>query len=211
MYNKLIKLAKRNYYSKRLSETTHDMKKTWNLLREIIMKTNKKCSFPTKLNVSDDKTFSLQLEDNTQIVEFFNSYFASVGERTATLIEENVNTDPLDYLNDVNIDHSFFLSPTDANEVITTALNIKSKQSTGFDGISNSLIKQIIYHIAEPLAHIFNLSFNSGICPDIHKIAKIIPILISGDKTNPVNFRPISLLPAFSKILEKLTMVQKMY
>ena len=94
--------------------------------------------------------------------------------------------------------------PTDINEVISTAMNIKSKCSTGYDNISNKLTKRIIEFIAEPLVHIFNLSFGNGIFPDPYKIAKAIPIFKSGDKFSVNNYRPISLLPAFSKILEKL-------
>ena len=59
-------------------------------------------------------------------------------------------------------------------------------------------------YIAKPLAHIFNLSFSCGIFPDHMKIAKIIPIFKNGQKTEFTNYRPISILSQFSKILEKL-------
>ena len=55
-----------------------------------------------------------------------------------------------------------------------------------------------------PLNHIFNLSFTSGIFPDAMKIAKIIPIFKNDDPTEIKNYRPISLLPILSKVLEKL-------
>ena len=65
-------------------------------------------------------------------------------------------------------------------------------------------VKKIISSIAEPLAHIFNLSIQTGCVPDTYKIAKVIPIFKAGNKQDPNNYRPISLLPAFSKILEKI-------
>ena len=80
----------------------------------------------------------------------------------------------------------------------------KSKTSTGYDEISMKLIKQIIYSIASPLEYIFNLSLQKGTCPDMLKIAKVIPIHKTDDKTQINNYRPISLLPAISKILEKI-------
>ena len=83
-------------------------------------------------------------------------------------------------------------------------MKIKLKSSTGHDKLSNKLVKEIIQPIARPLTHIFNLSLSTGVVPDIFKLAKVIPIFKTGDKCNPNNYRPISLLPAFSKILEKI-------
>ena len=64
--------------------------------------------------------------------------------------------------------------------------------------------KKIIPHILTPLRHICNTSLEQGIFPDEMKIARIIPLFKSGDKQNVSNYRPISLLPQFSKILEKI-------
>ena len=60
-------------------------------------------------------------------------------------------------------------------------------------------VKHIITSIVKPLTHIFNTSFKTGVFPDKLKIAKVIPVFKSG-----INYRPISLLPQFSKILETL-------
>ena len=204
IYNRLVKQAKRNYYSKALSTSSHDIKKTWSILKEIISKKKSKRSVPMKLNLEQKDSFQAQLEDPTQISEYFNSYFSSIGERTANSIDTNHSKDPLEFLENTNFDDTFFLFPTNISEVITIALGIKSKSSTDYNNISNLLVKKIIYNIAEPLAHIFNLSFTSGVFPEPYKIAKILPIYKTGDIFSPVNYRPISLLPALSKILEKL-------
>ena len=66
------------------------------------------------------------------------------------------------------------------------------------------IISKVIISIAKPLAHIFNFSFSCGVFPDHMKIAKIIPIFKNGQKTEFTNYRPISILSQFSKILEKL-------
>ena len=64
--------------------------------------------------------------------------------------------------------------------------------------------KKIIPPILTPLRHICNTSLGQGIFSDEMKIARIIPLFKSGDKQNVSNYRPISLLPQFSNILEKI-------
>ena len=58
--------------------------------------------------------------------------------------------------------------------------------------------------ICRPLTHFINLSIISGVFPDQLKIARVIPLFKSGDKSSFTNYRPVSVLPAFSKILEKV-------
>ena len=94
IYNNLVRQAKSNYYSKRLRDSSHDIKKTWSVLQEIIGKTKTKCSLPTKLNVTNKDFFSLHLEDPIQIADYFNSFFASVGERTSICIDIDPNKGP---------------------------------------------------------------------------------------------------------------------
>ena len=78
------------------------------------------------------------------------------------------------------------------------------KSSQGFDNISTKLLKSTIDEILIPLTHIINLSIQSATVPEKIKIAKIIPIYKSGEKDIFNNYRPISLLPALSKIMEKI-------
>ena len=67
-----------------------------------------------------------------------------------------------------------------------------------------SIIKQSIHHISEPLTHIINLSIYHGIVPDEMKIARVIPVFKSDDQSLITNYRPVSVLPSFSKFLERI-------
>ena len=67
------------------------------------------------------------------------------------------------------------------------------------------LVKKIVPHILAPLRHICNLSLEQGMFPDDMKIAKVIPLFKAGDDQNLSNYRPISLLPQFSKILGNIS------
>ena len=70
--------------------------------------------------------------------------------------------------------------------------------------ISLSIIKRSICSVSSPLTHILNLSITHGIVSDELKIARVIPIFKSGDKALFSNYRPISVLPCFSKFLERI-------
>ena len=76
-------------------------------------------------------------------------------------------------------------------------------QRKGWDDIPMSVVKKVIEYIKSPLLHIFNKSFLTGIFPSSLKIAKMIPIYKKGCKKTFGNYRPISILPALSKIIER--------
>ena len=100
--------------------------------------------------------------------------------------------------------NSFAFFPTNASEVTNIVLNFKNKLSFGFDNIPVSILKCSMFSIAEPLAAVINDSLSSGIFPDQLKIAKVCPIFKSGDKSDFQNYRPISVLPSFSKVFVKV-------
>ena len=91
------------------------------------------------------------------------------------------------------------MNPVTDEELLNIVHNVKDKKSKGYDGIDMCMLKKIIPHILTR-----NTSLSQGIFPDEMKIARIIPLFKSGDNQNVSNYRPISLLPQFSKILEKI-------
>ena len=95
--------------------------------------------------------------------------------------------------------NTIFLNYTNQSEIIDIVQTFKPKTSTGYDGLSMKLLKQIIYSIASPLEYIVNLSLQNGKCPDMLKIAKVIPIHKKDDKTQINNYRPIFCYPLFQK------------
>ena len=82
--------------------------------------------------------------------------------------------------------------------------SLKNKKSCGYDNIQVYFFKVAAKVLATPLSILFNYSFRYGIFPDCLKTAKVVPIFKKGDKNEINNYRPISLLSTFSKILEKL-------
>ena len=83
-------------------------------------------------------------------------------------------------------------------------ITLKPKKTLDISGVSTWLLQKIIINIALPLCHIFKFSFAAGIVPHQLKVAKIIPVYKSGRKDLMDNYRPISLLSCFSKLIEKI-------
>jgi hypothetical protein len=82
--------------------------------------------------------------------------------------------------------------------------NFKGKSSSGFDDVTDSIVKKCMQFVKKPLAEICNASFASGIFPDILKIAIVKPLHKKGNTGEVQNCRSMSLLSVFSKIVEKL-------
>jgi hypothetical protein len=81
--------------------------------------------------------------------------------------------------------------------------SLKTKNSSGYDEINTKLLKISVNYISSPLTYICNKSISAGIFPERLKFSIIKPLFKKGDRTIPSNYRPISLLTAFSKVMEK--------
>ena len=100
--------------------------------------------------------------------------------------------------------NSIFLDAVNEQEIIEICSTCRSGTALGYDDISMNLIKESIDIIISPLTCIINLSITSGIVPKQLKIARVIPLLKSGEQDIFTNYRPVTVLPAFSKILERV-------
>ena len=103
-----------------------------------------------------------------------------------------------------NYNNTLFFLPTSSFEIQEEINNSKLKYSNDCSDINMFLIKKISIEISPILSYLFNRVFSEGVFPNILKIAKVIPLFKKSDKSKPENYRPISLLPQFSKILEQL-------
>ena len=94
--------------------------------------------------------------------------------------------------------------PVEEADVIKIIDNLSLKNSCGIDKTTTKLLKTITPHITKSITFIINQSLASGVFPDKLKIAKIVPIFEKNDPTLLDNYCPISLLPVFSKIFERV-------
>uniref|UniRef100_A0A3Q3LLQ2 Reverse transcriptase domain-containing protein n=1 Tax=Labrus bergylta TaxID=56723 RepID=A0A3Q3LLQ2_9LABR len=145
----------------------------------------------------------MTIDNMDDAVNGFNNYFVNVGPILAEKISVSVRSDKNYDFIDIN-PKSMFLTAVEESEIIEIVYKCKNKTSTDYNDIDMRIVKQVIHGIAKPLTHICNLSFKTGKFPRKMKIAKVIPLYKTGDKHHFTNYRPVSLLPQFSKILEKL-------
>ncbi|XP_065664698.1 uncharacterized protein LOC136086332 [Hydra vulgaris] len=141
------------------------------------------------------------------IIEKLNNFFLDVGPNLAAKIP--VGQKKFDsYLATTDL---IMEEPILTKSELHTAFNsLKKNKSAGIDQININVIKSVFDIIEPSLFYIFNLSLKSGHIPDKLKIARITPIFKSGDETNISNYRPISVLPCFSKLIERI-MYNRLY
>ena len=101
-------------------------------------------------------------------------------------------------------DNNFRPQPVDVDTIILTIKDLNNTTSVGCDGIPLRFIKDSLYVIAFYLTCIINTSIVTGIFPSSWKHAIVVPLFKNGDTNDLNNYRPISLLPILSKILEKI-------
>jgi hypothetical protein len=183
---------------------------------------NKNKTVSDTVNLETNKTGNteeinaLKIDGNTisdcqEIANAFNKYFSTVAEninmkQNALCSHNSDNTTPIQFLTQ-SFKHPFpnmNLKSVSTKEIEQIIKSLKPKNSTGYDGISTKLIKISSSFISSPLTHICNKSLSSGIFPDRMKYAVVKPLFKKGDKSKTSNYRPISILSSFSKILEKV-------
>ena len=197
IFNKTRRIAKRIYYENVFDTNKLNIKQTWSVLKNIINRHKKSNNLPTTFQLNDSK-----LTNTSEIANEFNNFFSNIGQRISDGVS-HVHTHYSSYLKDRHTNNIYF-TPIDEREIINTTLKFTPKLSQGHDNISTKILRDTIHLTAAPLSHIFNQSLLTGIVPIKMKVAKVVPIYKSGNTELFNNYRPISLLPAFSKLLEKL-------
>ena len=199
---KSIISAKQMYYESRFNRIGNDIRRTWKTINEILTKNQTKNKFPTVFNDNGS-----MITDKANIANKCNVFFTNIGEKIAKGINYDGNKNYGHYLNK-DIHSSFTFMNIDEEATNKIIYNLPPKSSSGCDGISTKLLKVIAPVIIKPLTLLINQVLNTGTFPDKLKIAKVIPIFKKGDPSLFENYRPISLLPAISKVLEKIIALQ---
>ena len=196
MITELLRKSKVNHYKEYFNENTNNHKKMWEGINQIIYNRKQGHSPKRVVNVKDNDD---NLTNSKQTAEVFNNFFTTIASNIKSKIRSSKKLFN-DYLPAPN--------PCNANDIIKLIKSLKPGKSIGPNSISIQLLKELKDVLSYPLTHLFNLSLSQGIFPDAFKVAKVIPIFKSGERTNQSNYRPISLLSNLGKLLEKVVHIQ---
>lgn len=197
IYRKIIQAAKAYDVVKSLISSKNISQTSWKIINENKNKSNKHGQIQIKVR-------DTLINDPLTVADSFNNFFSSIANKNGLCSFQKPAI-----VNDKNRPFaSMALVPVSEEEVEKAIKQIPAKKSNDSNYVSPWLIKRCSKHILSPLTHLINLSFQSGIFPLSLKTAKVTPIFKKGDSSCQNNYRPISILPTFSKIFEKLFLAQ---
>ena len=194
----LKKESKENYYSDLIDSCKYNIKKN---VRSYDRNTGNKrvtnASLPNFITVKNREIF-----DKKEIVKTFNNYFVNIGPKLAASIPESKTI----FQNCIHYDGPCLSTINFTDLDLENAFaKLKTNKRSGYDDISDDVVKKVSNEIIVTLKHVFKISLAKGVFPDKLKIARITPIFKKGNSTLVTNYRPISVLPCFSILLERIT------
>lgn len=182
-----LRRSKRAYYNS-LFLNVKRTEVVWKNLNAILHEGN-------KLEPITELTIEDEIKTGATLANAFNDFFVD-------LVNSVPSTEATRYVK--SVPESIFFFPTDEEEVISIFTCLKNSKSCDINDIQIKPVKYVIKSIASILVYVFNLSIQTGIFPRKMQVAKVSVLYKTGDKNELGNYRPVSVLPIFSKGLEKI-------
>ena len=199
LLTKLKRAAKKMYYESKCEEYKFKTKKLWTVINEICNKNNDKPSAIEYLKIGNLHEYNAD-----KISNHLGKYFSDVGKVFAEKIPIP-NQDIKNYLSLIKRNQSsLMLTPVCEQEIAKIISKLPVKHSSGYDNISNVLLKRLSSVLSLILCKLCNMSLTTGTFPDAMKIAEVVPLYKGKNPHEECNYRPISLFTTMSKILEKV-------
>lgn len=184
-----IKKSRVDYYAKKFTDILYDPKKTWRTLKDLLR--------PARSSLPQELTLGDKVLSGKPLAEVFNQHFLSFGA-----FDSEGNNNFAKYMN-TSLQNTMYLNPVTPTEIVRIIKNLKNSSACGYDGIKVAPIKAAADLLCNVICDLTNLVFSTGTFPDNMKIARVV-VLHKGGATDCIgNYRPISILPLFSKIIEK--------
>ncbi len=191
--NNMSKYLKKSYCSNAINENVNNSKKLWSTIKQLIPKNN---SCVQSVQSEDGIT-----KTDKETADKFNEYFTSIGNKLANKFVNNNETKYTD--NNPCNTTCFNFDIVTPEFVFDEICKMDNNKSPGFGNLNVKLLKLAAPIICHSLAYICNLSLQTSVFPNEWKQAKVTPIYKDGDKCDVSNYRPISVLPIISKIIER--------
>jgi exonuclease III len=201
----LIISAKKRFYQDTISSNKHNPKRLWNSLNELSGR-----SQHPQTNYINDENDEPIIDPKTS-ANVFNDHFCSVFQ--SLRVNHHLQQNDVDESSNQSFSNittnlqdqspQFIIPPVSLSFVESQLKSLDTGKSTGSDGISARFLKLSATIIAPILTNIYNCSIKTGLFPQTFKKAKVKPIHKKGSKNDKTNYRPISILPIISLILER--------
>ena len=190
----ILKNSKKMYIIRKFESSAGDSGKTWKNINYFFR--NNKLNRDIALKENNNL-----ISDPAEVATLFNNYFVSIASNLSASIP-SIECSPLEFLGN-HLTSSFVPAQTNQNEVFRVISSFPNK-SCSHEEIPIKVIKRVNLYVSTFICNAFNMSIILGKFPSSFKIARISPIYKSGDRSSIKNYRPISILPLFAKIFEKL-------
>ena len=193
----LICVARRNYYDEKLDMARSNLKQTWKIINEVINRQNVKAPHPASFSKN-----RVKISNPVDIANDFCDYFTKIRSNLSSKISPT-NSSPNDFLCR-SLSESILLQPLTVTVFSNIVKSFSVNKAPGHDNISMEVIHQSLKNIVQSLVSMINLLLSTGVFPESLKIAKVIRVFKADDPTLFSNYRPMSILRAFSKLFEKV-------
>ena len=191
-----LRNVKKDYYSSKIAGQKFNPKKAWKSINSLLGRENK----PTVVNELTVGNNNLTCPE--YIAEGFNEYFSNIGPELSSKIDSsNYNFET--YIKSAKSEFAAF-QPVTVSQISHLLHGLSGNKATGIDKISCKIIKLAAPVISDSLTLICNQAITLSSFPDEWKIARVVPLYKNGQCNIPGNYRPISVLPAISKIMERI-------
>ena len=203
----MIRKAKSSYNRRIIEENSDDPKNLWKAVKKVLP--NKSVTPQPSASIKPITVDGKTTTDALTIANGFCTYFTNVVEKLLSSIPPlNWNQLSTEACLNNSSQSLFSLKPVSAAFVHCQLRLLNTSTGTGLDGIPARLLKDAAPSISALLTAIINLSISSAVLPEEWKKAKVVPLYKDGDKKCMDNYRPISVLPVASKILERAVQIQ---
>ena len=199
----LIKIKKKRFFEDKLTENIGKPKELWKTIKSLGLQNKSNPVSNVCLKQKDENVF-----DPKQTANMFKDFFSSLADKLVSKLPKPSNKYGERYVSsyyeNLNIGSSFDLNTVEEESVKKILKDLKPSKAPGIDNITGRFLKDGANILALPIAQLCNLSISLSSFPKLCKTAKVKPLFKKGHKTDPQNYRPISLLPIISKIIERV-------
>ena len=201
----LLRKSKQEFYYNLIEQSQNNHAANAKILNELSNKSKKS-------TVSSIKQENIKLTDEQDIANAFNLHFTTVVDQYIDVIPPSSNNDtaqhdfqPLTHFVKTKLppDNMFQIPLITKQAVFKFLSTLDVKKSAGVDGISAHMLKLSAPYITHIITEICNLSITKNHFPNDWKTAVVTPLFKKGSTDDPGNYRPISILPILSKLLER--------